>query len=82
VLVFEDLHWADEELLDFVDELVDWVERVPLLVVATARPELFETAAGLGRGQEKRAHRVACAARRRRHGTAAGGAARPQCSPG
>jgi predicted ATPase/class 3 adenylate cyclase len=42
VLVFEDLHWADESLLDFVDELVDWVTDVPLLVVATARPELLE----------------------------------------
>src|SRR5262249_27067822 len=40
VLVFEDLHWADADLLDFVDELADWVENVPLLVVATARPEL------------------------------------------
>ena len=34
VLVVEDLHWADESLLDFVDELVDWVTDVPLLVVA------------------------------------------------
>jgi class 3 adenylate cyclase/tetratricopeptide (TPR) repeat protein len=42
VLVFEDLHWADESLLDFVDELVDWITDVPLLVVATARPELLE----------------------------------------
>jgi len=42
VIVFEDLHWADESLLDFVDELVDWVTEVPLLVVATARPELLE----------------------------------------
>jgi class 3 adenylate cyclase/tetratricopeptide (TPR) repeat protein len=42
VLVFEDLHWADESLLDFVDELVDWVTDVPLLIVATARPELLE----------------------------------------
>ena len=42
VLVFEDLHWADASLLDFVDELVDWVADVPLLVVATARPELLE----------------------------------------
>src|SRR5206468_1410059 len=24
VMVFEDLHWADDDLLDFVDELVDW----------------------------------------------------------
>ena len=41
VLVFEDLHWADEGLLDFVDHLVDWASGVPLLVVCTARPELL-----------------------------------------
>src|SRR5580765_8342414 len=42
VLVFEDLHWADDGLLDFVDHLADWARGVPLLVVATARPELLE----------------------------------------
>jgi predicted ATPase len=41
VLVFEDLHWADDALLDFVDELLEWLSDVPLLVVATARPELL-----------------------------------------
>jgi class 3 adenylate cyclase/tetratricopeptide (TPR) repeat protein len=41
VLVFEDLHWADDGLLDFVDSLVDWATDVPLLVIATARPELL-----------------------------------------
>ena len=41
VLVFEDLHWADDGLLDFVDSLVDWATDVPLLIVATARPELL-----------------------------------------
>jgi class 3 adenylate cyclase/tetratricopeptide (TPR) repeat protein len=41
VLVFEDLHWADDSLLDLVDGLVEWVLDVPLLVVATARPELL-----------------------------------------
>ena len=51
VLVFEDLHWADEGLLDFVDELVDWVTDVPLLVVATARPELLERRPGWGGGK-------------------------------
>ena len=38
VLVFEDLHWADDGLLDFVDHLVDWAGGVPILVVCTARP--------------------------------------------
>ncbi|MBA2315993.1 MAG: AAA family ATPase, partial [Chloroflexi bacterium] len=41
VLVFEDLHWADDGLLDFVDQLVDWLTDVPVLVVGTARPELL-----------------------------------------
>ena len=47
----EDIHWADESLLDFLDELVDWVTDVPLLVVATARPELIERRPGWGGGK-------------------------------
>ncbi len=42
VLVFEDLHWADEALLDFLGHLADLAEGVPLLLVGTARPELYE----------------------------------------
>jgi class 3 adenylate cyclase/tetratricopeptide (TPR) repeat protein len=51
VLVFEDLHWADGSLLDFVDYLVDWATEVPLLVVCTARPELLERRAAWGGGK-------------------------------
>jgi class 3 adenylate cyclase/tetratricopeptide (TPR) repeat protein len=51
VLVFEDLHWADEGLLDFVDHLVDWAVGVPILVVCTARPELLSRRAGWGGGK-------------------------------
>jgi class 3 adenylate cyclase len=51
VLVFEDLHWADDALLDFVDHLVDWARGVPLLVVGTARPELLERRPGWGGGK-------------------------------
>jgi class 3 adenylate cyclase/tetratricopeptide (TPR) repeat protein len=51
VLVFEDLHWADEGLLDFVDELVDAVRGAPLLVVGTARPELMSRRSGWGGGK-------------------------------
>jgi len=51
VLVFEDLHWADDVLLDFVDELVDWVTDVPMLVVGTARPELLERRPAWGGGK-------------------------------
>jgi class 3 adenylate cyclase/tetratricopeptide (TPR) repeat protein len=51
VLVFEDLQWADEGLLDFVDYLVEWVSGVPMLVVATARPELLERRPAWGGGK-------------------------------
>jgi class 3 adenylate cyclase len=51
VLVFEDLHWADDGLLDFVDHLVEWSANVPMLVVCTARPELLERRAGWGGGK-------------------------------
>ena len=51
VLVLEDLHWADDGLLDFVDHLVDWAGAVPVLVVATARPELLERRPTWGGGK-------------------------------
>jgi predicted ATPase len=51
VLVVEDLHWADDTLLDFLDHLVDWAAEVPLLVVATTRPELLTRRPGWGGGK-------------------------------
>ncbi len=51
VLVFEDIHWADDDLLDFVDHVVDWATDVPVLVIATARPELLERRPGWGGGK-------------------------------
>ena len=42
VLVFEDLHWADDAMLEFLEHMADRAEAVPLLVVGTARPELYE----------------------------------------
>ena len=51
VLVFEDLHWADEGLLDFLDELTEWTTGVPLLIVCTARPELLAKRPGWGGGR-------------------------------
>jgi len=41
VLCVEDLHWADGALLAFFEFLAIHAVAVPLLVVATARPELF-----------------------------------------
>ena len=51
VLVFEDLHWADEALLAFLEHLADWSQGVPLLVVCTARPELYEHQPGWAGGK-------------------------------
>ena len=57
VLVFEDLHWADEALLAFLEHLVEWSEGVPLLVLCAARPELYERRPGWGAGQ-RNAHTI------------------------
>jgi len=51
VLVIEDLHWADGALLEFVEHLVDWSLPVPLLLLCTARPELFERQPSWGGGK-------------------------------
>ncbi len=48
VLVFEDLHWADVGLLDFLDHLADWATLMPLVLLCTARPELLERRLGWG----------------------------------
>src|SRR5438034_764412 len=51
VLLFEDLHWADAALLDFLDHLLDWSLGVPILVLCTARPELYELHRSWGGGK-------------------------------
>lgn len=51
VLVFEDLHWADDGTLDFVDHLVEWAGAVPLLIVGTARLELLNRRPAWGGGK-------------------------------
>ena len=47
VVVIEDLHWADDALQDFVADLATHLDQIPLLVVGTARPELFARRATL-----------------------------------
>ncbi len=42
VLVFEDLHWADEGLLDFIEYVADWSRDAPIMLLCTARPDLQE----------------------------------------
>jgi predicted ATPase/class 3 adenylate cyclase len=42
VLVFEDIHWAEEPLLDVIEQLAQSLRDVPLLLVCLARAELLE----------------------------------------
>jgi class 3 adenylate cyclase/tetratricopeptide (TPR) repeat protein len=51
VVVFEDLQWADDAMLAFVEHLVDWTVGLPLLVVCAARPELYERHPAWGGGR-------------------------------
>ena len=50
VLVLEDIHWADDGLLDFIEHVADWAQG-PIMVVATARPELLERRPTWGGGK-------------------------------
>jgi hypothetical protein len=50
VLIFEDLHWADDGLLDFIDHLLDWSRDQPIFVIGLARPDLLERRPGWGSG--------------------------------
>jgi class 3 adenylate cyclase/tetratricopeptide (TPR) repeat protein len=54
VLVFEDIQWADEGLLDFIEYVADWAQG-PILVAALARPELFEQRPSWGGGKRNAA---------------------------
>ena len=49
-LVFEDLHWADDGLLDFLEHLLEWSRNHPIFVVTLARPELLDRRATWGAG--------------------------------
>jgi tetratricopeptide (TPR) repeat protein len=51
VLAFEDLQWADESLLDFIEYLLDWSRDHPLFVITLARPELVERRPTWGAGR-------------------------------
>ncbi|MGZ4200729.1 MAG: adenylate/guanylate cyclase domain-containing protein, partial [Thermoleophilaceae bacterium] len=50
VLVFEDIHWADQGMLDLVEHLGQWV-RGPLMILCLARDELLERRPGWGGGR-------------------------------
>jgi class 3 adenylate cyclase/tetratricopeptide (TPR) repeat protein len=51
ILVVEDLHWADVAVLDFVTHLLEWAHDSPILILCTARPELFADQPDWGGGK-------------------------------
>jgi class 3 adenylate cyclase/tetratricopeptide (TPR) repeat protein len=51
VLVFEDIHWADSALLDFVEYLLDWSRDHALFILTLARPELTTRRPSWGAGK-------------------------------
>jgi class 3 adenylate cyclase/tetratricopeptide (TPR) repeat protein len=42
VLVLEDMHWAEEPLLDLVDYLTEWIGDAPLMLLCLGREDLLE----------------------------------------
>ncbi len=50
VLAIEDIHWADEGMLDLIEYLARWV-RGPVLLVCLARDEILERRPGWGGGR-------------------------------
>jgi len=51
VLLFEDIHWAEEPLLELIEHLSAWVREAPLLLVCLARTELLDIRPGWGGGR-------------------------------
>ncbi len=54
VVVLDDIHWADDGLLDLIEHVADWAQG-PILLVATARAELLEMRPTWG-GGKRNAH--------------------------
>jgi predicted ATPase/class 3 adenylate cyclase len=50
VVAFEDIHWADDGLLDAIEHLAQWV-RAPLMLICLARDELLDRRPSWGGGR-------------------------------
>ena len=49
VIGIEDAHWADDGLLDLIEDTAFRLEGAPVLMLCTSRPELLERRPGFGR---------------------------------
>jgi class 3 adenylate cyclase/tetratricopeptide (TPR) repeat protein len=53
VLLIEDAQYADPDLLDFLDHLIDWTGDLPIYVLVLARPELGQARPAFGTGRNR-----------------------------
>jgi tetratricopeptide (TPR) repeat protein len=51
ILVFEDIHWADNALLDFIEHLLEWSRDRAIFLLTLARPELLDRRPTWGAGK-------------------------------
>jgi class 3 adenylate cyclase/tetratricopeptide (TPR) repeat protein len=51
VLVFEDVHWGEEPLLELIEHIAAWVRTAPVLLLCLARPELLDARPAWGGGR-------------------------------
>jgi class 3 adenylate cyclase/tetratricopeptide (TPR) repeat protein len=51
ILVFEDIHWAEEPLLELIEHMTSWVRDGSLMVMCLARPELLDVRSDWGGGR-------------------------------
>ncbi len=51
VVVWDDLHWAEEVFLDLVEQLSDWSRDASILLLCMARPELLDRRPGWAGGK-------------------------------
>ena len=42
IVVWDDLHWAEDAFLDLVEHVADWSRDAPILMLCMARPELLD----------------------------------------
>src|SRR5207247_1423877 len=49
VIALDDAHWADDGLLDLIEDSAFGLEDAPVLILCTARPELLERRSDFGR---------------------------------
>jgi len=52
IMVWDDLHWAEETLLTLIDDAATWLTDVPVLLLCLGRTELLETRPAWGGGKQ------------------------------